>query len=532
MGPLRASTRALGFAGVIVLASCWAACASDPASTGVPPGETPGPVVENEAGTGADGTTTPPGPEDEQFPPDLRTPYTGPPIAYYDNTFVTYWQFKSRIASVFADTGIGGNTDTYLASKISLLGGADFVTHFSEARTATQDFLLALDAVAKDACARAGTNKTGPFAGANPEAVPAGGEAALVAQLYQRMLFRAPTAQESTDTVGLVATLLPLSPTKTSAWAGVCEVLVRHPDSIFTLPPSVSTLSGPAKERMQLVKLTTDLVGRPPTDAEFTQLAGKSVDDKVEYLVGLPAFRDYFFHRARVRTESLGTPESDEPARLWTYIMTSGAPLQELLTADYTVDAAFAKTSRPAEHGKTGILTMPGFIKTKPGLPHYNYAARVMTDYMGQLFEVSQAIIDMRVSSTAASTVAPGSVCYGCHSILTPLATQRSRWSDDGVYHATTDGGAPIDDSDRNLADIYPFKGQGMEGFATSAVRKEKFFRQSFQAQFLFYLGRHMRYSFDERTVYLALWNAAYATNGNTKALVKIIANMPTYLGN
>jgi hypothetical protein len=468
---------------------------------------------------------------DEQFPPGLLGPYTGPPITDYDNTFVNYLQFKARVSQLFADTGIGGGTEAYFASRIALLGGADFKTTYSEARVATPDFLVALDGIAKDACARAATNKTGPFAGTTPE-TPAGGDAALVATLYQKLLLRAPTTQEVTDATALVATLKPLSTSATSAWAGLCEGLVRHPDFVWTLPPSVAVATGADKERLQLVKLALDFAGRPPTDAEIASLAGKSTSDKVLHYLGTPEFKDFYFHRARVRTESTGSDEADEPARLWTYVMLNGTPMQDVLTADYSVDTSFTKVARGPEHGKSGVLTMPGFVKTKPGLPHYNYAARVMTDYMGQLFEITPAILKGRIDATASSTVEPGSLCISCHGILTPLEYQRRRWADDGTFHATDAKGAAIDDTDMGLVPDYPYKGAGIEAFAVTAVKKEKFIRQTFQAQFLFMLGRQMRFDQDERTVYLALWNTAFKQNGDLREIVKVIAsNVPGYLG-
>lgn len=488
----------------------------------------------NAGGADSGASAPPPGGDlpDEQFPPELLDPYTGPPIDDYDNTVLGYVQLRARVNQVFADTGIGGDTNAYMASKIALLGGADFSTTYTEARVATPDFLLALDGIAKDACGRAAANKTGPFAGADPAAVAAGSEGDLATQLYRRILLRAPSDQERTDAVGLVATLKPLSATTTEAWAGLCEALVRHPDAIFTLPPSVATATGAEKERMQIVKLALDFAGRLPNDGEFTNLAGKTVDEKVDFYLGTPDFKDFYFHRARVRTESIGNAESDEAARLWTYLVLNGAPMQEVLTADYTVDEGFLKIGRPAEHGKSGVLTMPGFIKTKPGLPHYNYAARVMTDYMGQLFEVTPEIIAARIPGQVSTTVTPGSTCIQCHGVLTPLEYQRTRWADDGTYRTKDENGAAIDDSDHNLVPGYPYKGSGMAGFSALAVRKEKFFRQSFQTQFLFFLSRQMRYDLDERTVYLALWKSAYANNGNIRELIKIIAGVPRYLGN
>src|SRR5262249_8486592 len=157
----------------------------------------------------------------------------------------------------------------------------------------------------------------------------------------------------------------------------------------------------------------------------------------------------------------------------------SGSPMQELLTADYSVDGNFGKTGRGPEHGRTGILTMPGFIKSKPGLPHFNYPARVMSDYMGTIFEVTPEVVADGLKP-AASTTEPGSTCIVCHGVLTPLAYQRLRWADDGTYRTTDEKGAPIDDSDRNLVADYAFKGAGMESFAVTAVKKEKFIRQTF----------------------------------------------------
>lgn len=468
---------------------------------------------------------------DEQFPKELLEPYTGPPIDVYDNTPISYRQLKSRVARVFADTGIGGDTEAYFASKVQLLGGADFVTTFAEARTVTPDFLLALDGVAKDACARAATNKSGPFAGTDP-ATDAPGAAAIVAQLYDRMLLRTARPEEVSAGTDLVAKLAPISANKTEAWAGMCEALVRHPDSIFTLPPSVSLAEGAEKEKLGLIKLSQDLAGRLPTADEIATLAGKSINEKVDYYFGTQEFRDFYYHRLRLRTESNGTEETDEPANLWMYLVLNGAPLQELLTADYTVNGSMQRLRRGPEHGKSGVLTMPGFIKTKPGLPHYNYAARVMTDFMGQLFEVPPEIVAMRIPGGGVnSTVEPGSTCIACHGVLTPLQTQRSRWFDDGTYHEVDEGGQPIDDTDRNLVSDYPYKGKGMEGFSQIAIRKERFLRQTFQSQFLFFLGRQMRYAEDERTVYLQLWLKSFETNGNFRELIKVVANIPGYTG-
>jgi hypothetical protein len=348
------------------------------------------------------------------------------------------------------------------------------------------------------------------------------------------MLYRDATPQERTNGYALVKDLNGLESNLNKAWSGVCEGLMRAPDFLFTLPPSYEGLSGNARNRLLLVKLAQDLLGRPPTTAEFTALESgqKTWEAMVDTYLESPEFRTYYYQRMRIRTESSGTLETDEPARLWTHLVTEGKPLQELLTGDYSVDATFKKTARPAQHGKTGVLTMKGFIKSKPGLPHYNYAARVMADFMGTMYEVPSEIFDMRGNATAASTVDPTSVCFSCHQTLTPLAHQRLKWDDEGNYRTTDENGTPLDDSDRGLVSTYAFKGQGMEAFATQAARKEAFVRRTLNAQFTLFFGREMRYSQDERVIYKRLWDVTQASNGNLKAVLKTVATSPEYLRN
>jgi hypothetical protein len=509
------------------LAAMLAACAApdDEAS------DTPNSNLTGSADPSVPGGPLPGGTDaDEQFPAVLNTAYTGPAIESYTNAFGTYRQLVARVKYVFADEKIGGDTAAYLASKIALLQGADFVTRFSEGREASTDFLLAVDGIAKDACERAATNKTGPFAGANPETVGAGVEDALVTQLYRKALFRSPTAQESADSKKLVADLIAVAPSKTSAWAGLCEALMRHQDSLFTLPPSFATASTEDKPRLRLTKFSNDLAGRPPTEAEIAAYSSKTASELVDYFATLPEFRETLFHRLRLQTESRGTPESDEPARLWTYIAMNGLPFAEIFRASYSVDAAFKKVERPPVHGATGILTMKGFIKGKPSLPHYNYSARVLLDFMGVKFTTAAADAEVRLNASVASTVTKGGLCYGCHSLLTPLAYQRQKWTDDGNYRETDEKGAPIDDSDHGVVEEYRFKGKGMAGFSEAAVRKEGFVRTTLQTHVSMLLGRPMRYSDDERTLYRSLWVTTFKENGNLLAIIKQVVSHPSYL--
>jgi hypothetical protein len=235
-------------------------------------------------------------------------------------------------------------------------------------------------------------------------------------------------------------------------------------------------------------------------------------------------FQTYYFNRAQLRTESQATPDTDEPARLWTYLAVNDKPMSDLLVGDYSVDATLKQVTRPTYYGKSGILMMKGFIETKKGLPHYNYAARVFTDMMGYVFEIPPSVFDQRATATAATTVDPTSICFNCHQNLTPLSYQRRRWDDTGAY-STTDpmSGMAIDDTDANLVDSYEYKGHGMEAFATQAIKKESFIRQTLNSQYDLMLGRNMRYADDERDVYKQLWDVAQG-QGTFKAVLKQIA--------
>lgn len=612
-------------------------------------------------------------PPDEEFPPALLQPYTGPAVATYDNPFLSYVQLKGKVKQVFNDDWVRGGVDKF-AQTVGLFGGVDYVQYFVEARVASPDFLLGMDALAPDVCLQAARNKTGPFAGLDTSAliidtppaatrqyeaetatdltattgartstgwnlytngqlttttpynfpvtgtynltvraygsqcgtdlpameirvdgtvvkafavsatayadhvhtmtVPAGTHTvsaaftndfsmsgtcdrnlyvdwvkvngpteastgstrtdaakAKVDTLFRRMLYRPSTTQEKTDGYALVKDLAGYEADLPKAWSGLCEGIMRSPDFLFTLPPSYENRTGVEKDRLLLVKLAQDMVGRPPNATELADFeAGrKSWEQMVDGYLASADFRTYYFHKMRVRTESEGTADTDEPARLWTYLATTGTPFQDLLTGDYSVSTDFAKVSRPAEHGKTGVLTMKGFLQNKPGLPHYNYAARVMTDFMGSIFEIPSEVFDMRGAATAASTVDPTSLCFSCHQTLTPLAHQRLRWADDGTYRTTDEQGRTIDDSDRGLVGTYAFKGQGIPAFAQKAVLKESFTRRTLNAQYILFFGREMRHTQDERVMYKQLWDVAQANNGNLKAVLKTIALSSEY---
>jgi hypothetical protein len=316
------------------------------------------------------------------------------------------------------------------------------------------------------------------------------------------------------------------------AWAGLCRALVKHPDFLFSAPVSAEKLEGSkARQRLLLVKVATDLVARAPSPEELERLQKGSLEEAIAFYLETKEFQDFYFRRVRLYLESDGTEEGDEPARLWCHVAFKDRSFQEILAGDYTVDAGWMVRPRPDFHGKTGLLTMAGFVRGKPGLPHFNYAAHVAEKFLGYVFEVPPEIVAMRDGITAVSTTSPGTVCYSCHKILTPLAYQRSSWDDQGQYREKDSEGKAIDDTDRNLVPSYPYRGKGMEGFAARAKETERFIRTMIQAHFIWYLGREMRYEANERTLYKRLWDEVHADGFKLKGLIKAILMSPEYSG-
>jgi hypothetical protein len=317
-----------------------------------------------------------------------------------------------------------------------------------------------------------------------------------------------------------------------AAWEGLCRALMEHPDFLFTRPRSLATVAdAKTRRRLQLVKIAQDLLARTPTPDEVARVdAGTPLSAIVDQYLKSLEFRDFYFHRTRLYVESHGTLEQDEPARLWTYIAVNDRPFKEILTADYTVDPSFKRQPRPAYYGKTGVLTMKGFIEGKQGLPHFNYPAQVCEKFLGYVFEVPDSIVKMREGITASATTDPNSVCYSCHRVLTPLAYQRTFWDDAGNYRTHDATGLAIDDSDQNLVASYPFKGAGMEAFATQAQNKERFIRTILQTHFVWYFGRELRYDTDERILYKRLWDVAEKNNFAIRPLIRAIVLSPEYL--
>ncbi|HEY1101164.1 MAG TPA: carbohydrate-binding domain-containing protein, partial [Myxococcota bacterium] len=378
----------------------------------------------------------------------------------------------------------------------------------------------------------------GPIAGSTPGVENGTRDTrARIATLASRILQR-PFADDDDDddideTAPLYDVLLAMDAfqpeARDLAWAGVCEAVMQHPDFLFTRAPSFDTATDPGlKERFLATQAALVLVDRTPTAAELSQLdVGEATrNDLIETWLDSDAHHASYLNRVREILEFDGTPDGEEPARLWAYLEKNDRPLKEVLTADYTVDVDGNRSDRPAFHGQTGVLTMKGYIVGKPGLPAYNYAARVMTGFMGRVFEVPQAALDARATATAISTVDPTSLCFSCHNVLTPLAHQRLKWDNAGNHRETFDDGRAIDDSDNDLVAGYPYKGVGLEAFTLVAVKKEAFARRMANAHFLMVFGRLLRLegdTADEGAVYRRLFDAIDAGNGTFKDIERLI---------
>ena len=317
-----------------------------------------------------------------------------------------------------------------------------------------------------------------------------------------------------------------------AAWVALARGLIRHPDFVFTRPPSMEFARNPEeKRRLQLVKLALDLTGRPPTSEEVADLEkGASLEQMLDRYLQSPEFEHFYFHRIRLYLESHGTESQDEPARLWCYVAFNDQPIHQILTADFTVDANFLKQRRPAYHGRTGVLTTKGFIEGKPGLPHFNYAAQVAMLFLGYVFEVPPEVVEQRAGSTAASTVDPSGICYSCHKVLTPIAMQRSFWTDEGIFRTHDEFGLPIDASDAKLVNGYPFAGEGLQAFATQAVKKERFIRTMVDTHVTFFFGRQMRWREDERALYRRVWEQMRENHYSVRSLIRALLTSPEYL--
>ena len=148
-------------------------------------------------------------PADERFPRSLLEPYRGQPIQQRDNQFISYWQLKQKVRSIFDDEWVRDGRNLF-EENVAAFGGADFKTRFNESREPTASFLSALETLAKDVSLRAYERRTGPFTDwKSPKKLPLTETpdqeyTAAIELLYERLLYRKPKPSETQNAYALI----------------------------------------------------------------------------------------------------------------------------------------------------------------------------------------------------------------------------------------------------------------------------------------------------------------------------------------
>jgi len=107
-----------------------------------------------------DGAGTPP---DEEFPPDLLTPFTGTAVTDYDNTFLTYDQLRGRVIQAFDDDWVRLGVDQF--SENIALFGAWTSCALSSPRARRRRSSSSASISSLKTCVRARSRVPRPFAG-------------------------------------------------------------------------------------------------------------------------------------------------------------------------------------------------------------------------------------------------------------------------------------------------------------------------------------------------------------------------------
>ena len=393
-------------------------------------------------------------------------------------------QLKGKVAAVFGDAWVRGGADQFQAN-IGLLGGADFTSHFVEARVATPRFppgprfseqgrlLGGGEGRAAERTLHSASTSRPRWWIRLPE--PTRGEAPLRAQPSTSCTGRSSSAVPPPPSSDAAYTLLEdlvtiaAGPVPQDGWSGVCEALVRHPDFLLTLPPR-----GRAAARHREPDAAPGEGGAGPGGPAADRRRRSGVHQRrarrstrwwtVARLGRVPRLR---YYKMRIRTESDGTSGLGRAgAAVDAHPHHRRPAFRELLTGDYGVDASFQKVARGPEHGDDRRADDEGLhpaqaraapLQLRGARPHGLHGLRSS--------RCRPRCSTMRIGATASSTVDPNSICFTCHQLLTPLAYQRSRWSDDGTYqHRPTRTGRPIDDSDHGLVAGVPVQGTGDGG--------------------------------------------------------------------
>ena len=78
--------------------------------------------------------------------------------------------------------------------------------------------------------------------------------------------------------------------------------------------------------------------------------------------------------------------------------------------------------------------------------------------------------------------------------------------------------------------DGYPFAGEGLQAFATQAVKKERFIRTIVDTHATFYFGRQLRWKEDERYLYHRVWDNLHKDNYTLRSLIRTLVTSREYI--
>ena len=157
-------------------------------------------------------------PPDERFPDSLLLPYDGEHREERVQRRMSYYQLRHSFGTLFGANWLASSGPDPFKNKANIFGGADFKSSFEASRTASAGYLAGLQEVAREVARRyVSASKDVLFEGFSPDVFvkrsPA--EAARnVDRLYERILFREPTADETEHAMKLVAELQSQPPTK------------------------------------------------------------------------------------------------------------------------------------------------------------------------------------------------------------------------------------------------------------------------------------------------------------------------------
>lgn len=157
---------------------------------------------------------------DERFPDALLLAYDGPARGEPVNRRLSHYQLRRSFETLFGLEWLTGSGNDPFANNANRFGGADFRTSFDESRTVSASYLANLQQVAREVARRyvSAPNEV-LFEGFDPGVVVAESRrraARNVERLYERILFKAPSAAETERALTLVRRLQRLPATRRS----------------------------------------------------------------------------------------------------------------------------------------------------------------------------------------------------------------------------------------------------------------------------------------------------------------------------